>query len=81
MAEPPICPNPKCRKPMTFLGDAKDGSYQFGCYACGAGRVVSAPQTIDAAKHKVAQERLDTTKQVLHDYHSRRKSYSFGGKR
>ena len=57
MAQPPICRNPACRQPMTFLAEEK-GAYIFGCYACGAARVITTPRTQEAAAELARQQQL-----------------------
>jgi hypothetical protein len=76
MAEPPLCPNPKCRRPMTFLEDVAD-SYSFGCYSCGGTRIVSKPQTKAAAAHQVALQRRAVSEGAAKANPQRH--YSFGG--
>jgi len=75
MADVPLCLNPKCRRPMTYLGEDK-GCYCFGCYSCGSQRVITTPRTKEAARHQKALERRAAAETLEHANPNRR--YSFG---
>lgn len=77
MARPPLCINPSCRQPMTYLGEGND-NYQFQCPGCHSLRLISKPQTQAAARNLVNLKRQALAEKQRRDNPHR--VYSFGGK-